>query len=352
MSATCFGRTLVQRSGMASPEPPRNLTVWLLGAGVSSSFGLPNTAALLRDVQDRLPKEVTANLKLAYEFLYPDAEYDHFMPDVVDFFSSLSAFVGVGQGWPGTGLKNARELLRQLRRHIAKMLIDEVKAIPDSKLRVSHFLQEVVRPGNVIVTTNWDPLVECFASVSGLPIRLASRSGHFPLESVSLLKLHGSVDWTLGADATKDMGIQNYMTIGELQNSARQHTPSLPEDLKKSILRIRSKRSNMWQKVSSRTAEPLLVTMVTGKQDELGPLRPVWRDAYSALGRASHINVAGYSLPADDVEVRTLLRAGIMRGRTRPALKIIDPSPATHARFRALVSHRITSDYGGVPRSY
>jgi hypothetical protein len=91
--------------------------------------------------------------------------------------------------------------------------------------------------------------------------------------------------------------------------------------------------------------------MVTGKQDELGPLQSVWRDAYSAFGRAAQIEVAGYSLPPDDVEVRTLLRAGIMRGSARPTIKVVDPSPPAHARFRTLISHQIESDYGGVTRA-
>lgn len=340
----------MSRSTMPSPEPPRNVDAWILGAGMSSAFGLPNTAALLKELSGDLSSELRANLDGAYKFLYPDAAYSHFMPDVVDFFSSLSAFVEVGQGWPGTGLKNPRDLLRQLRRLIARMLINKVRAIPESKLRSHPYLCEAVRAGNVIVTTNWDPLVEAFALASEIPLRLASRSGHFPSESVTLLKLHGSVDWTLRRSASKTLSLENYASIAELQNASRPYTLTLPTEVD-ALLRVRAGRSNMWQRVQSRTTEPLLVTMVTGKQDDLGPLKPVWKDAYSALGRARKIEVAGYSLPPDDVEVRTLLRAGIMRGRTRPPLTVVDPSPQTHARFRSLVSHEIASDYGGVPRS-
>lgn len=335
---------------MPAPEPPRDTYVWLFGAGLSSAFGLPNTPALLKALSTVASDELERELDVAYRFLYPDARYDHFQPDVVDFFSALSAFVGIGQGWPGTGLKNGRELLRTLRRAIARMLISKAREISDSRLRSHDYLQRAVAPGHVIITTNWDPIVERFAELNDIPLRLSSSSNKFSPTEVTLIKLHGSVDWTLASSTSRPYELEDYATLRELRTSGRSYRAALPDRTgAEELVRVRADWSNMWQRVSSRAREPWLVTMVTGKQDELGPLQSVWRDAYAALGRARKLEVAGYSLPPDDVEVRTLLRAGVMRGRGRPPIVVVDPNPATHARFRTLLSHTIESDYFGVP---
>lgn len=162
------------------------------------------------------------------------------------------------------------------------------------------------------------------------------------------------MDWVANGAVRREYDLADYASLSELSNSSgRAYRIGLPpqSDAFNDLVRVRADWNNLWSRVSSRANEPWIVTMVTGKQDELGPLQSVWRDAYAALGRASEIEVAGYSLPADDTEVRTLLRAGVMRGNARPALKVIDPSPPTHARFRTLIDHEIISDYAGVPRA-
>lgn len=338
---------------MPAPEPPRDTKVWFFGAGMSSVFGLPNTPALLKELETALRPELKARLHAAYEFLYPDAAFDHYQPDVVDFFSSLSAFVGVGTGWPGTGLKDSQTLLRELRREIAHLLIRRTKDIGDARVRDHSYLNDVVQPGHVVVTTNWDPIVERHAELRGIPLRRARESGKFSATGVTLLKLHGSVDWTTNQTVKRAYDLADYAALTELQTPGRQYRIALPPIVpgQDELVRVRANLGDMWSRVSSRATEPWIVTMVTGKQDELGPLQSVWRDAYAALGRATTIEVAGYSLPSDDVEVRTLLRAGVMRGRADPVLRIVDPSPPVHTRFRSLINHQIQSDYGGVARA-
>ena len=124
---------------------------------------------------------------------------------------------------------------------------------------------------------------------------------------MTLLKLHGSVDCTGREAVSRAFAVTDYAALGELRFGARPYTRQLP-DGSEAFVRVRTKGSSAWQKIASRIREPWMVTMVSGKQDELGPLASVWRDAYSALGRASSLEITGYSLPADDVEVRTLLR--------------------------------------------
>ena len=51
--------------------------------------------------------------------------------------------------------------------------------------------------------------------------------------------------------------------------------------------------------------------MITMARDK----REVWRGAYGAISRAETLEIVGYSIPPDDIEIRTLLRAGLQRGR-------------------------------------
>src|SRR5690348_15354094 len=112
--------------------PPRNRSVYFAGAGLSCAFGLPNTAALLADLAAESastgfgPKEEA--LRVAYSAFYPDGSKKHYVPDTVDFFSSLQAYVDIGApGLPGVKLKEARSLMRDLKLSITRLLVGRIR---------------------------------------------------------------------------------------------------------------------------------------------------------------------------------------------------------------------------------
>lgn len=78
----------------------------------------------------------------------------------------------------------------------------------------------------------------------------------------------------------------------------------------------------------------------------------MWDDAYVALCSASEVHIIGYSLPLDDVEIRTLLRACVARGSTEPKVIVQNPEPSVHVRFRTYVSREAESDYGVFALAY
>lgn len=85
--------------------------------------------------------------------------------------------------------------------------------------------------------------------------------------------------------------------------------------------------------------------MSQGKTVDMGPIKSTWDDAYSALCSASEVRIIGYSVP-ENVEIRTLLRAGVSRGRAEPTMIVQNPEPAVHVRVRTYVSRKAESDYG------
>lgn len=162
----------MQETGkVPSPIPPRDRKVFFFGAGLSSAFRLSNTPSLLTDTLS-YSKSPTGNwlsshdfssrLEEAFRFFYPDALHIGFQPDVVDFFSTLRTYIEVGAGLVGTGFRDAPDLYRLLRRGIGSMLLDQMRNISSTKFARHGYLTDVLRPGNIVITSNWDLLVEMF----------------------------------------------------------------------------------------------------------------------------------------------------------------------------------------------
>jgi hypothetical protein len=320
--------------------PDRTRDAYFLGAGFARSLGLPNTAELLSEVH-RLARErglaINKHLREAYRYFYPE-EASTFVPETVDFFSVLRAYEDVASGLPGAF--PYASLLSDLRLVIVRVLCNCTRdvVIPDDGWPN---VEAVVQPGNVIITSNWDVLIEHYARVRGIPLRLGGRpsDGH-----VTLIKLHGSVDWTTRGDRRPERPPSEFAAIRELQNT-RPYSVSISGER---VLRIRAveNMTRSWQFIKARTRRPLMVMMSQGKTVDLEPILEMWEDAYYALSATRHLRVIGYSMPPDDIEIRTLLRAGIARGKTqRGRVTVINPETGVHVRIRTFVLRSAASDY-------
>ena len=188
--------------------------MFFLGAGFSCAAGLPNTAALLASVHGLaqanpawgVSKNLEQRLENAYAYFYPDKGAG-FRPEVVDFFSVLTAYnqidrTGLPDGFPD------RELLADLRFAIVHVLCEGLRALDDATISQPHeLLDRMVQPGNIVITTNWDTLVERAAEARGVRYRLCG----VPAESELLvLKLHGSIDGLRPSASNKPVGSVAY----------------------------------------------------------------------------------------------------------------------------------------------
>jgi hypothetical protein len=342
-----------------APTPARNRDVYFVGAGLSAAAGLPNTPSLIERVLTfgsqrkwLVNENIVGRLEDAFRFFYPDAEHEGFRPSVVDFFSALRTFLDVGARLRGTRFADAPELYRVLKLAIANVLVDHLREIADDRLREHDYLGEVVQPGNVVITSNWDLLIERTAQVKAIPVRLVGEPDD---TSLLVLKLHGSVDWCVASNTKREIETDSYATLTERLFPPRQYTmslqdaiDSLADDLEGPIVRTRCLENwgSAWNRLRSRIADPHMVTMVRGKSGDLGPLQDVWRAAYGAVSRSRSLELVGYSMPEDDTEIRTLLRAGIQRGRRkRPRVSIRNPAPDVHERVRAFLDRGAESSY-------
>jgi hypothetical protein len=281
----------------------------------------------------------------AYEFLYPERVRSGYRPDAVDFFSLLKAYMEIGEGLPG-GLADSRALLTDLKFALANVLIRDLRDA-DDQLEARHgALHEVLAEGNVVITLNWDTLIERYAFIHGIPIRL---SGTPDDTSVLLLKLHGSIDWTLRENCKRTQSTDEYAVIRERLHPSRQYTIGIDDD--DEILRIRALEnwSSAWRHVKSRTDEPFMITMSQGKASDLERVERVWQHAYFALSAATSVELIGYSMPHDDIEVRALLRAGINRGSANASVTVRNPAHEVHEHVRSWLLRDIRSNYVPFP---
>jgi hypothetical protein len=332
---------------MPAPIPQRTRDVYFLGAGFSRALGLPNTAELLFEVhrlaQSQRPAlAIDRKLREAYQYFYPE-EARGFVPDVVDFFSVLRAYEDVAVQPDGTarfpgGFKYPA-LLTELRLIVVRLLCDRLRQIqipPEGWPGI----EQMLRPGNVIITSNWDTFIEWYAHCRRIRLRL----GGWPEDAtLTLLKLHGSVDWTEQTNRKASYADDDYAVLRELQN-----TRPYPIKIKQGdVLRVRAveNMSKSWQFIKARTARPHMIMMSQGKTTDLAPIQSMWDDAYTALCAARELTIIGYSLPHDDVEIRTLLRAGVSRGSVHPRVIVQNPEPGTHVRVRTYVLRDAESDY-------
>lgn len=320
--------------------PARTKETYFLGAGFSRALGLPNTAELLTEVHKLARARglaIDRHLRDAYAYFYPE-EATTFVPEVVDFFSVLRANEDVSQGMPGAF--EHMSLLADLRLVIVRILCERLRElqIPDKGWTN---VEKIIRPGNVIVTSNWDLLVECYAALRGIPLRLG---GTLHEDNVTLVKLHGSLDWSQRAYLRGSASINEFAVLRELQNSRSGRKIPLGHD---DVLRARAveNMSRSWQFIKARSRRPLMVMMSQGKTADFAPIREMWSDAYHALSASKTVRLLGYSLPPDDIEIRTLLRAGISRGTAKARVTVINPEPGVHVRVRTFVSRTATSDY-------
>jgi hypothetical protein len=179
---------------------------------------LPNTRELLVRVHTLAgfqkfwgqTQNLEPRLKTAYSFLYPESGTGY-KPDAVDFFSLLKAYTQIGKGLPG-GLADSDALLTDLKFAIANALVSDLRDADQALANPHGELDRILTPGNVVITLNWDTMLERYAYLHDIPIRLL---GEPDPGEVLLLKLHGSIDWTLATDAKKPVSQADYASLRE-----------------------------------------------------------------------------------------------------------------------------------------
>jgi hypothetical protein len=322
--------------------------VIFLGAGASKGFGYPITREILPEIRARLnaknlfpvetnPKRERAKMRRLTDYLgtlFPAFFEEHtVLPLVTDVLSLIDHLLAADETaipkWTTRELQDCRKLLEQA-------TIETVQPKDASSRRhdtldrfTDWVLCEKEASGSplTIISTNYDNLVEAllFEKIEADPVLEIGNvvdmgfswrehtSGTFkesvnhppPDPWVRLLKLHGSMSWV----RCPLCGFLYVNTVGEIYQQA----------YRGDMVDYNNTCICGHGPIQSVIVAPSMVRLV-----EDPDLKTIWRSALEALRIADEWVIAGYSLPSEDIAIRSILvRAFHSRGKKRKA-------PAVH----------------------
>lgn len=300
----------------------------MLGSGFSAGMGLPTLLGLFAELMDQQnrpgysDKEEVLN---ALELLYP-----HFLKDVSPpSYPPFEEFLSLVTAAKELPFFDPSDLYWENKRLAALRLLTDAmgrKCRETEKASLlKHFVNKL-QQDDVIVTFNWDNLIERILYTSSLPFNFQGRSEN----SIAILKLHGSLNWV---EIPEGVALQDPKSVLHLD------------------ARIVCTRDygyyDVWDVLN---LPPYIILPISSKQVPVGEfLKSIWMEAFSAIIDAQCVVVIGYSIPTDDLQARSLLSlAWKARVRKRQAdqqqpdkLILIDPNPDVCGRYASEITSEL-----------
>lgn len=328
---------------------PRGGTVLFLGAGATRPFGLPLTAEILPAILSRLrrgtlfgtadgARRSAGQMRALLEALMPGLGRRNVAPPLItDLLSVVDHMIASGQALqPGIGPHEMDRLRAQLESGLAEVLAAPAARTRRDQALLGRFTGWAMHladtEGLTVVSTNYDVVVdrglyarlpgevarEVDFGISWYPMGTGDRQPRPPRPRLQLLKLHGSLDW-LRCPLCDHL----YME------------PARPV--------ARGRRRRHRGRVAAcacgyRPLRRLLVapSMVRDVRD--GHLLSIWRTALEALGSARRWIVIGYSMPPEDVAIRSMFIRALGSRRQPPEVVLVQRGADTRVtdRYRLL----------------
>jgi hypothetical protein len=304
--------------------------VFILGAGASASCGIAVARDILREAMQRLSKKDAKQSDKVHDllrYLYPGFNEDlSNYPNVEDFLNLVEmakefhteAYIE-SKRWTEARLQEAADIsLRAITEYIWGFMAES-----DRRRVLYDLVGELVRPGDVIVSFNWDFMIDLALEdldEDNSPVYSYSSSR----KSVVLLKPHGSIDWFEKSRLPADKKL-----LKEMQHRATGvcFYPYFQLAQNPDLLKY-----------------PAFIVPPLSVKKFGGFLQRVWRDVYRAVGAATELYIIGYSLPREDQFARLVIGRAIQRnnsarkdGHKRLPVIVVNPDEAAMATFAKLV---------------
>jgi hypothetical protein len=278
----------------------------------------------------RLAKRNAAKATRVHEllhYLYPSFDEDlSNYPNIEDFLNLLEmtkafhdrVFIQ-SKKWTRVRLQEVMDItLRAITEYIWDFMADK-----ERRGVLADLVRQVVRPGDVIISFNWDFMIDLVLEAAPRPLSVAYT---YPpsRKSVVLLKPHGSIDWFEKGKVSSDKKLQS-----EMKHRATglyfypyfdlAENPDLLESL------------------------PFIVPPLSVKRYDAF-LQRVWRHVYHAVAAATELYFIGYSLPQEDQFARLVMGLAIRRNNSRRRhrqkrlpVTVVNPDEGAGVTFARLV---------------
>jgi len=310
--------------------------IYILGAGFSQPAGFPLASELWHEIRCR-GLLMTERASLFRGDLDEYIEYRkhcdgvELTPEQVNF-EDFMAFLDIehylwlrgSDTWSSHG-NEAQVVVKTLIGEILTASMPPRDKIPELYLRFA----KILRPNDLVLTFNYDILLERSLEVAGVPFRLfpyrlkedSKNPGHLiddRRDEVIIMKLHGSTDWF-------DRSQYRQLEENRIANGFKKKTsdlifhtpeefgalpliegPHFPDDLLRQIYRIQDIERLYKQRILFHATPSLLnpspIKLIYSK---------MYRDFWSGLGRAGVLNfsmaIIGFSLPSQDEYARQII---------------------------------------------
>ncbi|MBI4493210.1 MAG: hypothetical protein HY690_10510 [Chloroflexi bacterium] len=296
--------------------------VFVLGSGFSASFGLPTLRGLFAGLmasRERPGESDKEHVLQALDLLYPHftrtSAPPHYPP-----FEEFLGLVSAAQDPPCYDEGYWETVRRSALRLLTDYLAAESREAARSTLL--HDFVSRLEYGDVVITFNWDNLIEWSLQAQSRQVSFLGRTS----SAVALLKLHGSLNW---------IGIPDGRDLAQPESVTR---------LSGQIVRtLDFGYYDVWDVLHE---PPLIIPPVAAKRALADPFfRGLWHEALDAMVHGESVAFIGYSIPADDLEARGLLRIGWMtrtekrrqQGERSDHFILIDPNPEICSRYATVV---------------
>jgi hypothetical protein len=172
--------------------------------------------------------------------------------------------------------------------------------------------------GDVVITFNWDNLIEKTLYSMNKKICFSKRDP----ECITILKLHGSISW------------------GHIPNGykfKKDETGLLWLSKDDGIFYMQDHRyTDMWDVLD---IPPVIIPPIASKTFSDKPyFETIWYEAFNSLMDTKKISIVGYSIPNDDLQARTLLVSAL---NAKDQYIVVDPNLTVCGKYYSLISPKI-----------
>lgn len=191
---------------------------------------------------------------------------------------------------------------------VCKLIGVCIMDITDKQHIGSYYLEfsRRLRPGDVVLTFNYDTLCEKACENANVPwaypdfsLERGDLRHRFHADRVNILKLHGSVDWRAGSGPGRAL-------------ISREETPLV---VAKDVSDVKGLLTRAYADPVTEDVPWLIPPSFFKSFPRRGLSGALWISAYRALLNTAELQVIGYSLPRTDFLARWLFREGVLHNQ-------------------------------------